>query len=85
MAVRGTGGSAALGCLGVCLLLADLCEPGCRETGLCCPGRDPSCVSAGWRSDRSYGTCYCDQVCVSTLDCCHDYETACLGMFLQHL
>uniref|UniRef100_A0A8C7CWH4 Si:dkey-7k24.5 n=1 Tax=Oncorhynchus kisutch TaxID=8019 RepID=A0A8C7CWH4_ONCKI len=31
----------------------------------------------GWRADRSYGTCYCDQACTSTLDCCHDYELAC--------
>ncbi|KAI3369398.1 hypothetical protein L3Q82_007632 [Scortum barcoo] len=55
------------------------CQAGCRETGLCCTGRDPTCISTGWRSDRSYGTCYCDQACVSMLDCCHDYETACPG------
>ncbi|XP_029907464.1 somatomedin-B and thrombospondin type-1 domain-containing protein [Myripristis murdjan] len=49
----------------------------CRELGLCCTGRNSSCISRGWRSDRSYGTCYCDQACVSTLDCCHDYEIFC--------
>ncbi|XP_023269872.1 somatomedin-B and thrombospondin type-1 domain-containing protein-like [Seriola lalandi dorsalis] len=64
-------------CLGLSLLLVGPCQADCRETGLCCSGRDPSCISEGWRSDRSYGTCYCDQACVSTLDCCHDYETAC--------
>ncbi len=71
--------SVALVCLGVSLFLVGPCHSGCRETGLCCTGRDPSCISTGWRSDRSYGTCYCDQACVSTLDCCHDYETACPG------
>lgn len=66
-------------CLGLCLLLVGQCQADCREAGLCCSGRDPSCTSEGWRSDRSYGTCYCDQACISTLDCCHDYETACPG------
>lgn len=61
------------------LLLASPCQSGCQEASLCCTGRDASCVSRGWRSDRSFGTCYCDQACVSTLDCCHDYGTACPG------
>lgn len=74
-----TVSSVTLLCLGLCLFLVGPCQCGCRETGLCCTGRDPSCISKGWRSDRSYGTCYCDQACVHTLDCCHDYETACPG------
>eukprot|EP00064_Thunnus_orientalis_P011656 superscaffoldBa00001703_g11687 len=69
--------SVTLVCLGVFLFLVCSCQSACREAGLCCTGRDPSCISKGWRSDRSYGNCYCDQACVSTLDCCHDYETAC--------
>uniref|UniRef100_A0A8C3AB05 Si:dkey-7k24.5 n=1 Tax=Cyclopterus lumpus TaxID=8103 RepID=A0A8C3AB05_CYCLU len=73
----GRSRSVALLCLAVSFFLAGLCQSGCRETGLCCTGRDPSCISKGWRSDRFYGPCYCDQACVSTLDCCHDYETAC--------
>lgn len=60
-------------------LLAAPGHPGCQEAGLCCSGRNVSCVSKGWKPDHSYGTCYCDQACVSTLDCCHDYETACPG------
>ncbi|CAB1354021.1 unnamed protein product [Coregonus sp. 'balchen'] len=36
-------------------------EAGCQDTGFCCTGHDRSCVSKGWRADRSYGTCYCDQ------------------------
>ncbi|KAM4587115.1 somatomedin-B and thrombospondin type-1 domain-containing protein [Odontesthes bonariensis] len=69
--------SATLIFLGVFLFLFGLCQSGCRDPGLCCTGRDPSCVNKGWRSDRSYGACYCDQACVTTMDCCHDYETAC--------
>ncbi|NXU96636.1 SBSPO protein, partial [Cettia cetti] len=45
--------------------------------GLCCPGRDPACLSAGRRPDGSTGPCYCDQACARTLDCCHDYAQAC--------
>ncbi|KAM6927680.1 somatomedin-B and thrombospondin type-1 domain-containing protein [Xenentodon cancila] len=63
--------------LGVLFFLVGPTRAGCRDAGLCCSGRDPSCASEGWRSDRSFGTCYCDQACVSTLDCCHDYETVC--------
>lgn len=81
MTVWRSSSSVTLVCLGVSLFLAGPCQAGCRETGQCCAGREPSCVSKGWRSDRSYGTCYCDQACVSTLDCCHDYETACPGGF----
>ncbi|KAF7662940.1 hypothetical protein LDENG_00223550 [Lucifuga dentata] len=64
-------------CVGVSLFLVGPGESSCRDMGLCCTGRDPSCISTGWRSDRSYGTCFCDQACVLTLDCCHDYNTAC--------
>ncbi|KAM3877724.1 somatomedin-B and thrombospondin type-1 domain-containing protein [Diretmus argenteus] len=64
-------------CAGLSLLLVGPCQSGCRDLGLCCTGRDPTCISRGWRSDRSYGNCYCDQACVSTLDCCHDYDLAC--------
>ncbi|XP_063260213.1 somatomedin-B and thrombospondin type-1 domain-containing protein-like [Prinia subflava] len=51
--------------------------PGCAARGLCCPGRDPACLSAGRRPDGSAGPCYCDQECARTLDCCHDYAQAC--------
>nr|XP_038022170.1 somatomedin-B and thrombospondin type-1 domain-containing protein isoform X1 [Anas platyrhynchos] len=64
------------------LVLALLALPrraaaGCAALGLCCPGRDPSCLGTGWRPDGSYGPCYCDQACEHTLDCCHDYARAC--------
>ncbi|KAM6979781.1 somatomedin-B and thrombospondin type-1 domain-containing protein [Aplochiton taeniatus] len=63
--------------VGILIVLVAPCESGCKETGRCCNGRNATCVSKGWRTDRSYGVCYCDQACVSSLDCCHDYELAC--------
>ncbi|XP_064586378.1 somatomedin-B and thrombospondin type-1 domain-containing protein-like [Zonotrichia leucophrys gambelii] len=50
---------------------------GCAALGLCCPGRDRGCLSAGLRPDGSSGPCYCDQACARALDCCHDYARAC--------
>ncbi|CAG5895900.1 unnamed protein product [Menidia menidia] len=45
--------------------------------GKCCRGRDLSCSATDWRMDRVYGTCYCDEGCVKTKDCCFDYFTEC--------
>ncbi|XP_019339964.2 somatomedin-B and thrombospondin type-1 domain-containing protein [Alligator mississippiensis] len=59
------------------LALARGAGAGCAELGRCCPGRDLSCVSSGWRPDRAHGACYCDQACGRSLDCCHDYPRAC--------
>ncbi|XP_077123976.1 somatomedin-B and thrombospondin type-1 domain-containing protein [Ranitomeya variabilis] len=68
-------------CIWVCLMgllgLGGMAEGGCMEARKCCKGRDLTCVSKGWRMDREYGTCFCDQVCTSTKDCCHDYTQAC--------
>ncbi|XP_041748254.1 somatomedin-B and thrombospondin type-1 domain-containing protein isoform X2 [Coregonus clupeaformis] len=64
-------------CVGLMVFLVAPGDAGCEDVGFCCTGRDPSCISKGWRADRSYGTCYCDQACTFTLDCCHDYELAC--------
>ncbi|XP_055726187.1 somatomedin-B and thrombospondin type-1 domain-containing protein-like [Salvelinus fontinalis] len=63
-------------CRGAPHLSKELAKTRC-EAGFCCTGRDPSCISKGWRADRSYGTRYCDQACTSTLNCCHDYELPC--------
>ena len=52
---------------------------GCADAGRCCPGRDPACFAHGWRQDRVYGTCFCDQACRLTGDCCFDYSRACPG------
>ncbi|KAI4902094.1 hypothetical protein NFI96_000917 [Prochilodus magdalenae] len=60
------------------LALAQRAEAeGCLAAGLCCTGRESSCMSRGWRTDRSYGDCYCDQACKTMLDCCYDYDQAC--------
>ncbi|XP_012791540.2 somatomedin-B and thrombospondin type-1 domain-containing protein [Sorex araneus] len=50
---------------------------GCLERGRCCPGRDPTCFVQGWRQDRVFGKCYCDQECHLIGDCCFDYDRAC--------
>lgn len=47
--------------------------------GKCCKGRDLGCVVTDWRMDRAYGTCYCDETCVRTKDCCFDYFAECPG------
>lgn len=67
-----------------CLLLVvstlgknHLVSGGC--SGKCCRGRDLSCSTTDWRMDRVYGTCYCDEGCIRTKDCCFDYFTECPG------
>ncbi|XP_077208274.1 somatomedin-B and thrombospondin type-1 domain-containing protein isoform X2 [Paroedura picta] len=50
---------------------------GCAEEGRCCRGRDSTCVATGWRLSRAYGTCFCDEACRTTGDCCYDYAQAC--------
>ncbi|XP_035475749.2 somatomedin-B and thrombospondin type-1 domain-containing protein isoform X2 [Scophthalmus maximus] len=52
-----------------------LVSGGCA--GKCCRGRDLSCSATDWRMDRVFGTCFCDEGCVRTKDCCFDYFTAC--------
>ncbi|XP_029447331.1 somatomedin-B and thrombospondin type-1 domain-containing protein [Rhinatrema bivittatum] len=62
------------------LLLLDVwdrAEGGCARAGKCCPGREPRCLSKGWRSSGHYGTCYCDEACALAADCCHDYARTC--------
>ncbi|XP_026036595.1 somatomedin-B and thrombospondin type-1 domain-containing protein [Astatotilapia calliptera] len=52
-----------------------LVSGGC--SGRCCRGRDTNCLTTDWRMDRAHGTCYCDEGCVRTKDCCFDYFTEC--------
>ncbi|XP_042582341.1 somatomedin-B and thrombospondin type-1 domain-containing protein [Cyprinus carpio] len=63
--------------LALLVTLVSQSEGGCQDTGLCCIGQNQSCITEDWRKDRSYGECYCDQACKTTLDCCHDYDLAC--------
>ena len=67
----------------------------CRERGLCCSGRVPSCAiplvrpSSGSISilgnlisaaDNSAKECYCDSACITLGDCCPDYKDSCGGI-----
>ncbi|XP_054841204.1 somatomedin-B and thrombospondin type-1 domain-containing protein [Eublepharis macularius] len=73
------GAGAGPAVLGLVALLAlwPCAKAGCAEEGRCCPGRDPTCASTGWRLSRAYGTCFCDAACKRTGDCCYDYAQAC--------
>lgn len=58
----------------------------CREAGLCCPGRDASCVVKNYRSNDIADeflsrSCYCDSACTTVGDCCADYEDTCGGQY----
>ena len=54
----------------------------CRESKLCCPGRDSSCVVQkapinAIIEDLSDKPCYCDHACLKLGDCCSDFKDAC--------
>ncbi|KAG7262332.1 hypothetical protein CRUP_000737, partial [Coryphaenoides rupestris] len=71
------------GCLLALLLLATLglnhlAAGGCA--GRCCRSRDWACLSTDWSMQRVFGTCYCDDGCARTQDCCFDYFTECPGL-----
>lgn len=81
--VAGAAGALAMRTLWMALCALARLWPGtlagCAEAGRCCPGRDAACFVRGWRLDRVYGTCFCDQACRLTGDCCFDYARACPG------
>lgn len=59
-------------------------EGSCREAGLCCAGRDASCVVQKTSlnaivEDPDDGACYCDHACLKLGDCCHDFKESCGG------
>lgn len=56
----------------------------CRESNLCCNGRDSSCVvqKAPINSiieDLNDKPCYCDHACLKLGDCCSDFKQYCGG------
>lgn len=62
------------------------CRRSCRESGLCCPGRDSSCLIQGSKvnvilKDPYDRPCYCDHACITLGDCCYDYKQTCAGNF----
>jgi hypothetical protein len=59
----------------------------CKESKLCCPGRDSSCVVQKTPinaiiEDLSDKPCYCDHACLKLGDCCPDFKDACGGKCL---
>ncbi|XP_055299240.1 somatomedin-B and thrombospondin type-1 domain-containing protein [Sitodiplosis mosellana] len=65
------------------LMLVNRVECGsCRESTLCCNGRDSSCVvqKAPINSiieDLNDKPCYCDHACLKLGDCCSDFKQYC--------
>lgn len=56
----------------------------CRESSLCCNGRDSSCVVQkapinAIIEDLSDKPCYCDHACLKLGDCCSDFKQHCGG------
>lgn len=51
----------------------------CQMAERCCQGRDSSCVVNGLQTNGQYvdEPCYCDEGCLETGDCCHDYKQIC--------
>ncbi|XP_006634046.2 somatomedin-B and thrombospondin type-1 domain-containing protein [Lepisosteus oculatus] len=52
-----------------------MAEGGCSQK--CCQDKDLTCRTSDWRVDRTYGTCFCDEGCQLTRDCCFDYTAEC--------
>lgn len=58
----------------------------CKKSGLCCPGRDSSCVVQIAKpnaiiEDLDDIPCFCDYACLNIGDCCSDFKSACGGMY----
>lgn len=54
----------------------------CRESSLCCNGRDSSCVVQkaplnAIIEDLNDKPCYCDHACLRLGDCCEDFKSHC--------
>ncbi|GBP74285.1 hypothetical protein EVAR_58563_1 [Eumeta japonica] len=73
----------SLGQLCMLMCLGGFCEGNsCRETKLCCPGRDSSCVVQKAQQnaiveDPTDKPCYCDHACLKLGDCCPDFKDTC--------
>lgn len=56
----------------------------CRDSQLCCNGRDSSCVVQkapmnALIEDLNDKPCYCDHACLKLDDCCSDFKDYCSG------
>lgn len=62
----------------------------CRDSNLCCHGRDSSCVVQKAPINSISGEifekpCYCDHACLKLDDCCTDFKQYCGGKHSLHL
>ena len=50
---------------------------------LCCPGTNNSCTAPkrNQTGGLAGGTCYCDDYCLTSNDCCPDFRIICKGKF----
>ncbi|XP_055700332.1 somatomedin-B and thrombospondin type-1 domain-containing protein [Phlebotomus papatasi] len=65
-----------------CLEASSVLAGSCRESSLCCNGRDSSCVVQkapinAIIEDLSDKPCYCDHACLRLGDCCEDFKQYC--------
>ena len=51
----------------------------CKDIGYCCSGIDNACYAFGRRNDDNFmrETCFCDESCLTSGDCCADYDLFC--------
>ncbi|XP_062554272.1 somatomedin-B and thrombospondin type-1 domain-containing protein-like [Armigeres subalbatus] len=66
----------------LCGFAADAQGGSCRESSLCCNGRDSSCVVQkaplnAIIEDLNDKPCYCDHACLRLGDCCEDFKSHC--------
>lgn len=72
----------------ICCHLINLIFAGsCRESNLCCPGKDSTCVVQKISLNaivrrHTEKPCYCDHACLKLGDCCSDFKDACSGELL---
>ena len=53
---------------------------GCTVKGLCCEGKNNTCMAKGPRmNDADSELCFCDSPCRQLGDCCTDYDNYCTG------
>lgn len=75
-----------VGCLVLLSIVTIQTEAGsCRDSALCCNGRDSSCVVQKTpintiNEDPYEKPCYCDHACLKLGDCCGDFKSYCGGM-----
>ena len=62
----------------VCVLLPAAVDGGCAEKAQCCKGKNNHCRAEGPRMNKSNRTtCFCDEHCLATGDCCTDFTDVC--------